>query len=76
MNSMRILRKKTALCEKAEALKDSGDIRKAANEVVKLQAEWKKIEVCRANRVMLSGSVSRQRATISSMNVKTQFRKT
>ena len=37
------LEKKTALCEKAEALKDSGDIRKAANEVVKLQAEWKKI---------------------------------
>lgn len=24
-------------------MKDSGDIRKAANEVVKLQAEWKKI---------------------------------
>lgn len=37
------LEKKTALCERAEALKETGDIRKAANEVVKLQAEWKKI---------------------------------
>lgn len=37
------LEKKTALCERAEALKDTEDIRKAANEVVKLQAEWKKI---------------------------------
>ena len=37
------LEKKTALCEKAEALKETDDIRKAANEIVKLQAEWKKI---------------------------------
>ncbi|MDE5644410.1 MAG: DUF349 domain-containing protein [Muribaculaceae bacterium] len=35
--------KKTALCEKAEALKNTEDIRKAADEVVKLQAEWKSI---------------------------------
>lgn len=35
--------KKTALCEKAEALKNIEDIRKAADEVVKLQAEWKSI---------------------------------
>lgn len=37
------LEKKTQLCEKAEALKELEDINKAANEVVKLQAEWKKI---------------------------------
>lgn len=37
------LEKKVALCEKAEALKDLNDVRKAADEVVKLQAEWKKI---------------------------------
>lgn len=37
------LAKKTALCEKAEALKDLGDIKKAIDEVVKLQAEWKSI---------------------------------
>ncbi|MDE5807908.1 MAG: DUF349 domain-containing protein, partial [Muribaculaceae bacterium] len=37
------LDKKTKLCEKAEALKGTDDIRKATAEVVKLQAEWKKI---------------------------------
>lgn len=37
------LEKKTALCEKAEALKELGDVRRATEEVVKLQAEWKKI---------------------------------
>lgn len=37
------LAKKTALCEKAEALKDTEDIRKATDEVMKLQAEWKSI---------------------------------
>lgn len=37
------LQKKTALCEKAEALTTQEDINKAAAEVVKLQAEWKKI---------------------------------
>lgn len=37
------LAKKTALCERAEALKDSTDLNKAADEIVKLQAEWKKI---------------------------------
>lgn len=37
------LAKKTALCERAEALKDLGDINKAAAEVVKLQAEWKEV---------------------------------
>ena len=37
------LDKKLALCARVEALKDTQDIRKAANEVVKLQAEWKKI---------------------------------
>lgn len=34
---------KTSLCEKAEALKELGDVHKAAAEIVKLQAEWKKI---------------------------------
>lgn len=37
------LEKKIALCEKAEALKGTEDIRKATAEVVRLQAEWKKI---------------------------------
>ena len=37
------LEKKTRLCERAEALKEQEDINKAANEVVKLQAEWKKV---------------------------------
>lgn len=37
------LEKKTALCERVEALKDSKDLKKATDEVVKLQSEWKKI---------------------------------
>lgn len=37
------LAKKTALCEKAEALKETDDINKATDEIMKLQAEWKKI---------------------------------
>ncbi len=44
------LAKKEALCEKVEALKENEDIHKATNEVVKLQAEWKKIgSVARKN---------------------------
>lgn len=37
------LAKKTALCEKAEALKESSDMKAATEEIVKLQAEWKSI---------------------------------
>lgn len=37
------LEKKTALCERAEALRELGDIKKATDEIVKLQAEWKQI---------------------------------
>ena len=37
------LEKKTALCEKAEALKDSTDWKKTADELVALQKEWKTI---------------------------------
>lgn len=37
------LAKKTALCEKAEELKNSDDAKKATDEIVKLQAEWKSI---------------------------------
>ncbi len=37
------LEKKTRLCERAEALKETDDLKKAMDEVVKLQAEWKKI---------------------------------
>ncbi len=37
------LAKKTALCEKAEALKDSTDWKKTADELVRLQKEWKTI---------------------------------
>ena len=35
--------KKTALCEKAEALKDSTDWKKTADEFVALQKQWKAI---------------------------------
>lgn len=37
------LAKKTALCEKAEGLKDSTDWKKTADELVRLQKEWKTI---------------------------------
>lgn len=37
------LAKKTALCEKAEALKDSTDWKKTTDELVALQKEWKTI---------------------------------
>lgn len=37
------LEKKMALCEKAEALDDAAELSKNLDEVVKLQAEWKKI---------------------------------
>ncbi len=37
------LEKKTALCEKAESLKNSDDVKKATDEIVKLQTEWKSI---------------------------------
>lgn len=37
------LEKKIALCEKAEALKDSTDWKRTADELVKLQKEWKTI---------------------------------
>ena len=37
------LEKKRALCEKAEALKDSTDWKSTADEMVKLQKEWKTI---------------------------------
>jgi hypothetical protein len=37
------LKKKTALCERAEALKDSQDWRKTSQEMVEIQKEWKKI---------------------------------
>ncbi len=37
------LAKKTALCERVEALKDNPDVKNPTDEVVKLQAEWKTI---------------------------------
>lgn len=37
------LEKKIALCEKAEALKDSTDFKKTADAIIALQAEWKTI---------------------------------
>lgn len=37
------LDKKRALCEKAEALKDSTDWKATADELTKLQKEWKTI---------------------------------
>ncbi len=37
------LEKKTALCEKAEAIKDSGEWNKTTAELIRLQGEWKKI---------------------------------
>lgn len=37
------LEKKIALCERAEALKNNPDVKNPTEEIVKLQAEWKKI---------------------------------
>lgn len=37
------LKKKEALCEKAEALKDSTDWKGTSNDLIKLQEEWKKV---------------------------------
>lgn len=37
------LRRKTELCEKAEALRESADVKDGIKEVVRLQEEWKKI---------------------------------
>lgn len=37
------LEKKIKLCEKAEALKDSTDFKATADQIIALQAEWKKI---------------------------------
>lgn len=37
------LRRKTELCEKAEALRESSDVKDGIKEVVRLQEEWKKI---------------------------------
>lgn len=37
------LEQKEALCEKAESLKDSTDWKNTSNELIKLQADWKKI---------------------------------
>ncbi|MDR0332219.1 MAG: DUF349 domain-containing protein [Dysgonamonadaceae bacterium] len=37
------LKRKTALCERAEALKDSQDWRKTSQEMVEIQKEWKKV---------------------------------
>ncbi len=37
------LRKKMALCEQAEALKDSKDWRKTTQEMIRIQKEWKEI---------------------------------
>lgn len=37
------LRKKTALCEQAEALKDSKDWQKTTQEMIRIQKEWKEI---------------------------------
>ena len=37
------LRKKTALCEQAEALKDSKDWRATTQEMIRIQKEWKEI---------------------------------
>lgn len=40
------LAKKTALCERAEALRDSTDWRETAQQLVELQKEWKTIGPC------------------------------
>ena len=37
------LQKKQALCEKAEALKDSTDWKKTADKLIELQKEWKTV---------------------------------
>lgn len=51
------LEKKKALCEKAEALKDSTDWKATADILVALQKEWKTIGPVAKNIPMLFGNV-------------------
>lgn len=60
------LEKKKALCEKAEALKDSTDWKVTADALTKLQKEWKTIGPVAKNTRMLSGNGLSQLATTSS----------
>ena len=59
------LDKKRALCEKAEALKDSTDWKATADELTKLQKEWKTIGPVARNIPMQYGSASFRLATTS-----------
>lgn len=60
------LEKKKALCEKAEALKDSTNWKETAEILTKLQKEWKTVGPVAKNIRMPCGNVSSVRATISS----------
>ena len=60
------LKKKQALCEKAEALADSSDWIRTAEAMNALQAEWKEGGPSRAARRRRCGSVSARPATTSS----------
>ena len=60
------LERKTALCERAEALKDSTDWKKTADAITELQKEWKTIGPVDKNTATSSGDVSLMRATASS----------
>lgn len=51
------LEKKKALCEKAEALKDSTDWKETAEVLTKLQKEWKTIGPVSKNIRMQFGNV-------------------
>jgi ATP-dependent Lon protease len=60
------LRKKTALCEQAEALKDSKDWRTTTQEMIRIQKEWKEIGPVPRKFVDRCGSGLFRRATTSS----------
>lgn len=60
------LEKKRALCEKAEALKNSTDWKATADELTKLQKEWKTIGPVAKNIRMPYGNVSSPLVTTSS----------
>lgn len=67
------LEKKKALCEKAEALKDSTDWKATAEILTKLQKEWKTIGPVSKSILMLYGNDSSERAIISSHRKQGQF---
>ncbi len=70
------LERKIALCERAEALKDSTEWRKAADEFVAMQKEWKTIGAVAKKHSDRCGTASLQPVTISSNRKRKYFRHT